>query len=193
MVIACCVCAAVYLARSSGHSLISSDCGGIPACKAAPSLLLQPLHQQGRGGGKTGVGGNKRRNVQTGRGCNFLRKLSEPFPVWPIRWEKKESMKERRRREKGEKCSVSVRNMTGKGVMTWTWPPLGSAFTWDEKRKLRAKHEWNPEKHEMRNKEKRRLLGRKCWVQVLRCLQTSAFWLESYRWYVQLWTNELEE
>lgn len=93
--------------------------------------LLQPLHQQRERGGP-GEGGNKWRSIQTGRGCNFLRKLSEPFPVWPIRGEKKESMTERRRRG-GKGTSVSVRNITDKRASRWTFLPLGSAFAWDEK------------------------------------------------------------
>lgn len=81
MAIACCVFTAVYLALSSGQSLISDSVswGFLPT----PMLLQAPeAPEQRRKKNKTGgVEGGKCGHTQTGSGCNFLRKLSEPFLV----------------------------------------------------------------------------------------------------------------
>lgn len=101
MAIACCVCTAVYLALSSGLSLISRD-WGIPTSSTAPPAAApwgawaQKKKKKKKKTG--GVEGGEWGGTQTGSGCNFLWKLSEPFLVWPIRWNEGE-----RKREQGRK------------------------------------------------------------------------------------------
>lgn len=110
MAIACCVCAAVYLALSSGLSLISRDWGGIPTSTAAlPAAAPWGARAKKRKKKKKsgGVEGGKWRGTQTGSGCNFLRKLSEPFFVRPIRWN--EGQRKRKRGREMERKTARVR------------------------------------------------------------------------------------
>lgn len=98
MAIACCVCTAVWfiwLAHQASTSLALT--GGFLAVLLllhSPSgwslrSLRNDLEKRNGQGGKWG-------GTQTGSGCNFLRKLSEPFPVWPIRCEEREEARQKR-------------------------------------------------------------------------------------------------
>lgn len=92
----CLYCCMVYLACSSGLNLISTN-WGISSSIAAPPLpqwliLEEPEKRLGKKNGQGGKWGG----TQTGSGCNFLRKLSEPFPVWPIRCEEREEARQKR-------------------------------------------------------------------------------------------------
>lgn len=97
MAIACCVCTAVWfiwLAHQASTSLALT--GGFLAVLLllhSPSgwslrSLRNDLEKRNGQGGKWG-------GTQTGSGCNFLRKLSEPFPVWPIRCEEREEARQK--------------------------------------------------------------------------------------------------
>lgn len=116
MAIACCVCAAVYLALSSGLSLISRGWGGFLPAPLLFQRLFPEAPEQRRGRRKKkagGVEGGKWRGTQTGSGCNFLRKLSEPFFVRPIRWN--EGERKRKRGREMERKTVRVRQGGQKG------------------------------------------------------------------------------
>lgn len=72
--------------------------------------------------------GGKWGGTQTGRGCNFLRKLSEAFLVWPIRWKKggEREQKEQRYKENVGKKSASKKSHV----------PLEFKFTWEPEKEV---------------------------------------------------------
>lgn len=81
MALACRVCAVVYLALSSRHSTINwgASQDHWPRSHCSPKRLKPREDEEKNKNG--GVKGGKWRGIQTGSGCNFLRKLSKPFPV----------------------------------------------------------------------------------------------------------------
>lgn len=79
-----------------------------------------------------GVEGGKWKGTQTGSGCNFLRKLSEPFLVWPIRWNEVER-KEKEQGDASEKAPVHTRTSKGSYYTAWTVNKWGTDRSWEKK------------------------------------------------------------
>lgn len=80
-----------------------------------------------------GVEGGKWKGTQTGSGCNFLRKLSEPFLVWPIRWNEVER-KEKEQGDASEKAPVHMRTSKESYYTAWTVNKWGTDRSWEKKK-----------------------------------------------------------
>lgn len=107
----CSVFTVVYLPFSSGCSLIS-DWERVTSSSQSPAAFChgcETKEEWGRGAKEQrGVEGGKLGGTETGSGCNFLRKLSEPFLVQSI-WTSKG------RREEGKGVSTKKRTKLSRG------------------------------------------------------------------------------
>lgn len=150
MAIACCVCAAVYLALSSGLSLISRDWGGFLPAPLLFQRLLPEAPEQRRGR-------RKKKKLEEWKVANGEAHRQEVGVISSGSYQSHflcDLSDETRERERESEAGRWRERWWGweKADKKCIKETSRAKFTWDPEKEVTAQHERNPSDEQMRNR-----------------------------------------